>query len=75
LRSADEAGQVKDIIYVLHHLAQNHAVEDGSIYEFDVESGKIAAVTGTKIIQHSHSGVPMKMFREMAADKSGTSSD
>jgi hypothetical protein len=45
------------------------------MHEFDVEPGKVATVTGTKIIQHSHSGVSMKMFRQMAADKSGTSSD
>jgi hypothetical protein len=45
------------------------------MYEFDVEPGQVATVTGTKIIQHSHSGVPMKVFRQMAADKSGTSGD
>jgi hypothetical protein len=45
------------------------------MYEFDVESGQVATVTGTKIIQHSHIGVLMKMFRKMAADKSGSSGD
>jgi hypothetical protein len=45
------------------------------MYEFDVESGKVATMTGTKIVQHSHGGMPLKMFREMAADKTGASSD
>jgi hypothetical protein len=45
------------------------------MYEFDVEPRKVAMVTSAKVIQHSHSGAPLKMFRKMAADKSGASSD
>ena len=48
---------------------------DRAVYEFDVEPSKVAAVAGTEIIQNAHSGVPMKIFRKTAADKSGTSSD
>jgi hypothetical protein len=45
------------------------------MYKFDVKSGEVVAVSCTKIIQDSHSGVPMKMCRKMAADKPGASSD
>lgn len=45
------------------------------MYEFDIEPGKISRMTGTKIIQHPHSSLPMKMFRKMAANKAGASSD
>jgi hypothetical protein len=45
------------------------------VYEFNIEPGKVTAVSRAKIIQHSHITLSMEMFRKMAADKSGTAGD
>jgi hypothetical protein len=45
------------------------------VHKFHVQPFKIAPVAGAKVIQHPDGGAPVKMFRQMAPDKSGTTCD
>jgi hypothetical protein len=59
----------------LHCRPQDFAVKNRAVQKFNVQTGKIALVAGAKIIQHPDSGTPLKMFRQMAPDKPGTTCD
>ena len=66
---------MENIIHTVHGLTHRRAIQDGSLDELVLESGKVALEAGAQVVQDPHLGLALKVFNDMAADEAGAAGD
>ena len=72
LRNADHCREVKDVIASLDSLRDGGAVADVAPDELHIQPFEIVQIAGPEVVQHADFRLAVEVFRNMAADESGS---